>query len=707
MVNSNLQNFIQDISSIDFFDGNLSNVESALSQALVSIQTISEYKPLPIAPFSEPANLNNLVGDLWNQSYQTLYTKAGLLDQLYTNTAITNNLLNSSIQDITANLVSLNNKLNTSINPTKTSTTYYYVTESFTSLNNINQSLTTGLVDTDFGIASLTPTSTQNVTNFDFSVDTSQTNGIPGCNLLVLDLQAVGTTTSDPQPVLSTENTKDIGNMFDGDSTTKLEVERNIIYQLQPLSTVSYNSNVSSTSERSFYYKQDGLVQDVIQVTDDYDWQVVVQWPNSTSTNSGDTVPVADFVTLDSNGNIPSNFDPSVQFVFNLKFTVPTSFSTITLSPYSRDASQPIIAESIIAQTSDNQYYTIADTLQLTNQKTYTTLQQDINKNIGNSTVGVVLYNPTNKPVSNINFKFKCLGAPAQLAHPFNAVNYQEQSTRHTLFISSTDTWSQWGRTPVNTTPPQLVSQLATPNLLGSVSTSNLNSLASILSTSNSNKSTSNLLNTLTQLAGISQINQTTASLNNLANAFSANSSSSQSSNQTVSNVSTALGKAGGLLSQVSAVIGAVQTVSQLVQSAFSFNHSQTVLNSDAGYDIFSGLRASVGFSDMSINQDVYSGSQSIVSGRRTFDEPVSTVYLYSVENVPTSWSSGSWINYSISVDGTNWLPIMKTTGASWSNGVNLATPSANIYFKVDLTFNQSDTLHSPAVDHITLIGKP
>ncbi len=70
----------------------------------------------------------------------------------------------------------------------KENTNFYWISDSFNNNLFVDKSSTTILVDTDYGQVKLTPVTLEVINDFEISVDRENSRGIPGCNLLILNL---------------------------------------------------------------------------------------------------------------------------------------------------------------------------------------------------------------------------------------------------------------------------------------------------------------------------------------------------------------------------------------------------------------------------------------------------------------------------------------------------------------------------------------
>lgn len=677
---------LDQLNHVDLTDGNINNIEAGLYLALKNLGSTPKYSPDPIAPLAEPLNLNDLVGPSFTQSYNILQSQANRVDNAYQAVSELNNLIKSSLDTIEKNISNAVNSIQTVKNRLRDASSYYWITESFNNTSNIDTQRSTAFVDTDFGDVRLVPANSESIGNFTLTVQQDQLspNTLPGANLYIQSVTN-NSTTSDPSVTLITENTYDLGNILDGDPHTKFECERNFIQKNQNLLLLG----------RSYYADPSGKLLDVSVVTKDLDFTLVVNWPNSGVVNTGVKQRLAEYVDT-----FPSNDLGKVVFSFNVVFDSPTIFSTLNLAPFSRDGAD-ISVDSIIAQTEDGQYFTLAKNISLFTGNTFNTLQTTINSKTGTQSVGTIFYNPSNKPIVSINIKLSSLPLQSTtlLSHPFSDEYVQQHTVRHYLLFSSADNSYWWKRLPVNSTPVQIQSQSTNPKLFGSTATS-------ILST----------LLTAGQASKVIIIANPGASGSVIGKAVGGAAGSIAGQAQTLqgqSNITKLLGSAGGTLGVVGGFlakavpyVGAAMLLSDII-SGFGADTTRTVLKVDNGYDVFKGWRSSLGLTELAISREQYSGSGEIYSTLRQFLVPCSRIALYVEENIPQAWGPGQWLQYFISVDGSNWIPIDKASGSDFSKAVVLDTPTQNIYFKAILTSNSGDTYKSPILNHYTLQGLP
>ena len=612
--------------------------------------------------------------------------QAGRIDNAYQATSDLNNTIKASLDTLEKNILNLGDSMQAIKNRLKDVNTYYWIVESFNNTSNVDTNRSTAFVDTDYGDVRLVPLSNESISNFTLSVQQEETIGLPGANLLVAHVGA-GSADSEPKVTLITENTYDLGNVLDGDPQTKFECERNFILAKQKALKLGHA------------YKSDdtGQIIDVAAVTNDLDFKIVVKWPDGNVVGDGIATRLADYVDVDPSTTSKNN----VEFCFNIVFDAPTFISTLRLAPFSRNNAS-INVERIIVQTEDGQYFNLAKNISLTDGNSFTALQAAVNKRTGSQSVGTLFYSPTNKAIVNMNIKLSSPPVQAYLSHPFVDAHMQRRSERHYVFFSSVDYYDWWERHPVNSTPVEIDSQVTNPKLLGSTATQILGILLGAGQSAASVGSAGNIS------AGQAAVGGVAGALGGLASSPLVNQAIQLGAAKSLigSLGGGVFGGVGGFLAKAVPYVGALLLLSDII-GGFGFSKTFTDLEDVKGYDVFYGWRAAVGISDLSVGRETYIGTGEIYSTKRQFLVPVTRIGLYVEENIPSDWGSGDWVQYFISVDGNNWMPIDKTSGSDFSKALVLSSPSQDVYFKAILTANGSDIYRSPILNHYTLQGLP
>jgi len=136
-----------------------------------------------------------------------------------------------------------------------------------------------------------------------------------------------------------------------------------------------------------------------------------------------------------------------------------------------------------------------------------------------------------------------------------------------------------------------------------------------------------------------------------------------------------AFGPAGAVLSQLPIVGDAFSGVASMI-----YNKQTQVLSSDLveGYDVFVGVRHAVSIRDVELLTRRYDETSVYVSKPFIFEKPVRSIVLTALDQVPASFSSGSWIKYYVSPNGRDWVSCEKDQAQ--------AVPDTNqVYVKVEL----------------------
>lgn len=426
-------------SQVDLNSADVNATETGIYSALTATLANTRWSAYPIAPLASPVNLSDLFGDMFNGANQEMQYHAQRIDNIYTNLVSINNVLKSGLSGIESTLTNAAATIQTLSSQTiNQAQAYYWVSDNFNSTAYINTSETTALIDTDYGQVSLNASSTTDITNFTISVDYVNTNGIPGCNLEVLDAVTNSDPSTPPQVTLNTSNTINLSNMFDNDPTTWFEIERNFIPPVQNM-----------TMQDRAWIAGNGQPEDVIAVTLNLDWLVTITWPNYTNDGpNGAGIPVAEF--LDST---KTTEDTSVNFIFTLTLSTPQQLSFINMLPYSRNG-ETIILNSIQVLVG-TQWFTIATNTVLGTNVNTTVLQNTILNQIGTQTTGSLFTVPTTQPVSQVkvNLSSTPVPVPYGMAHAFQDEEQSFRTQRNYLFFDSVDKWTAWGRIPISTTP--------------------------------------------------------------------------------------------------------------------------------------------------------------------------------------------------------------------------------------------------------------
>ena len=426
-------------SQIDLGSADINAIETGIYNALTATLANTRWSAYPIAPLASPVNLSDLFGDMFTGSQQEMLYHAQRIDNVYSNLVNINNVLKSRLSGVESVLTSASESIQALGSQTiNQAQAYFWVSDNFSSTSKINTTETTALIDTDYGQASLNATGTTRVTNLSVSVDYINTNGIPGCNLEVLDSISSSDPGKPPQVTLNTANTVNLSNMFDGDPTTWFEVERNFIPPVQNM-----------TMQNRAWISGNGLPENVISVTRNLDWLVTITWPNYINSGpKGLGVPIAEF--LDANKTVK---DTSVNFVFTITLAEPKQLSFINILPYSRNGETITLSSmQILVGT---QWFTIASNTALGTNANTTVLQSTILNQIGTQAVGSLYPIPTTQPVSQVKISLKStpVAAPFGLAHTFQDEEQSYRTQRNYLFFNTVDKWTAWGRIPISTNP--------------------------------------------------------------------------------------------------------------------------------------------------------------------------------------------------------------------------------------------------------------
>ena len=137
-----------------------------------------------------------------------------------------------------------------------------------------------------------------------------------------------------------------------------------------------------------------------------------------------------------------------------------------------------------------------------------------------------------------------------------------------------------------------------------------------------------------------------------------------------------AFGPVGAILSQIPVIGDAFAGVASLF-----YNKKTEVLSSKMleAYDVFRGIRHAVSIKDVQLLSRRYKQNSVYVSKPFVFSEPVRSLTLSVLSNVPREFSSGQWLRYYVSVNGEDWIECENDKTVSIS-------PSKEVYVKIELS---------------------
>lgn len=685
---------------IDAGSADVSTIEREILHVLARARRTERWHPAPIAPFSEPADLDQLVGDLLFGARGAIAAQVARLDSLYGSLSKVNNTLLAELEAAERLAVEATDAIQgLSALVEEEGEQYVWVSDSFNTMAKVDQAKTTALVDTDFGQAGLPPSELEVVQGFSIKVDQSETKGIPGANLLVLNIKEVGNPQNEPAVTVEDTAGSDLAALYDQDPTTWFEIERNFIPPKQRL----------SRRGRAYFSDQTGALEDVVEVTADLDWKVDVHWPGASEPQKG--VPLAEFKDI-AGRETGVDLDTEARLVFDIELAAPQSLTHLRLLPMVRPDQPPARVESIEVFT-DGQGILLARNVELSTTKSSTSrLEREILRRTGSQNTGGLFTIPTSRNIEKIRVTLVSKAEPARfgLAHPFREKQVQTKTTRKFLGISNVSRKRRWFRIPVSETPATLRVREQRPNLLGAA-TPLVNTLWTL------GGGLEGLLRpgrgldpTKPVPSGVHPI-ANAANLINLANARQANPISALAgaigTKGSLGGLGKALGAAGSFLGKALPVVGGAMLVHDLAKNLFGTRREKKTLKVIDGHDVFKGHRAAVALRDVTLQRINYSGGAELVSTWLSFPVPVSKIGLFVEEDIPEEWPAGGWISYYLSLDGTNWVEINTTGQSSLDQAFVPDEPTDGAYFKAVFRGNPDDPSANAYLKHFALQGLP
>jgi hypothetical protein len=689
------------ITYVDLSTVNVLEIEQQLYQVLAKSQGHQIWRPQPIAPLSEPSNLQELVGDHLNGAQQEIFYQTQRTDNIYRWVNETNNSLTIQLESAEKLTTEASNAIqDIVVVASQDHQFFYWISETFNNTQFIDPLNTQALLDTDHGLVALSPEKVENVQDVTLEILHDETKGIPGCNLLIIDRGNAGGPEKEPEPILERSSNTDFGNVLDADPNTWFEIERNFIPPKQKLSRFG----------RAFVQNTAGQEMDVVQVTADLDWRAYVQWWDTQNVDSGADgkgVQLAEFKSIEDSTITQNNlsytqtggYDNRSCLAFSIKYNNPQPLSYVSIVPYMRSG-QKLKVDSITAYAQDLAINIAQNVEASPTSNTLTLLNQDILRRTGAQTVGGLYAIPTNRDITKIEVRLSGdpYKAPYGLGHPFQE---QLEATRHeqrVVFFSIVSHEETWSRIALNQTPRQIIADFSAPKLFGSLP----QDLFSLLGLGdNLFGQLRTIQNTTQQVGGgiadlLNSIGQTKAATDVLKGAGKAGGA-----------LGGLLGGLGGFLGKALPVVGGILAIGDVVSTLFGSHTDSAVIETRKGTDIFDGWRSSVGLRSLATLRIKFASVSQVQSVQRQFQGPVKKIGLFAEELIPVGWGPGDWISYFISVDGQNWTQVSKTTDATLDGGIVLEQPTDLIYFKIILRGNSSDPFTSPQCKHIALQGLP
>ena len=316
------------LSEVDQNNADVLHVEQSIYRAIALANSDRRWTPRPIAPLAEPADLNALVGDDMNGATAEARFQAGRIDTLYISLNRVANTIKAQMDTVEKSVTDASTELQDVLQQSGAeSKQYLWVADSFNNSTFVDNSKSTALVDTDYGMATLGLQDFRSIDNFSMGVDLSETRGIPGCNMLVLDEPFTGTDVKEPQVLTESADTLSLGNLTDSDPSTWFEIERNFVAPKQKLKMFG----------RAWHYSEAGEEKDVWTALGGLDWDVFVQWGTlPVDQGIGDKgIPIAEWLDLDQElqaGADPSKF--AVRLALEVVLDSPTQITALKLTPF-------------------------------------------------------------------------------------------------------------------------------------------------------------------------------------------------------------------------------------------------------------------------------------------------------------------------------------------------------------------------------------
>jgi hypothetical protein len=678
------------LKNIDFNSPFVSESELAIIQALskhVNRET-NKLTPPPIAPLADPVNIGELVDDSIQYSIQEIESLAQKVDSLYSDLSNTNNSYMADIESAEKTILETTDAVqNITALTQDQDSNYLWVSDSFNTNSYVDLDKSTTLVDTDMGNTSLGVQEFYSIPNVTVDLERDGLVGIPGCNLLALDSKSLSNIDVEPSPTLEKTEVKDLAGLADNNNQTWFEIERNLVPLNQPVRRAG----------RAWVYNLGANKENVKAITSDYDWKATIVYPDGFVDAGPDKAGTYVVEWLEDNVNPLNSATYNAKLEVKMTLLTPQPVSEVKIVPFIRSNQGQMALETLYIVT-DGQTIPIARNVDLTVQaKSTKTLQKEILRRTGSSSIGAVFTVPTNRDISEIKMVFS--GKPYQvttgLAHQFSEEFVEKRTVRKYGLFSSVDRRKAWERKPTTEETPTISVESKQLNLLGSTQPF-FNSIYELGGGTNSilNGDSGNILTSLSNLPG-------------LAPRIVAGRGRYGLPELQQSKVGAALGKAGAFLSKVTPYIGAGLAVVDLIKNAFGTSKTIKTLEKVTGYDIFSGFRSYVAIRDITLTRSVYSTVSEVLSKKRSFSRPVRLVGLIVDYTVPSEWGQGDWISFYLSTDGTNWSPVIPLSDTTLESSFQLEKPSQDIYFKAVLKGNPDDPFRSPYLNHYTLQGVP
>lgn len=687
--NNKAENIRKWLDTVDLESADILQVEREIYAALAKSNRKSSWLSVPVAPLAEPVDLNALVGDLFNGAQEEIKSHAIRLDDYYQLLSDINNTLKSELDSVEKIVIQATDDIqDISIVVGDENRNFFWVSDSFNSNSYVDASVSTCLVDTDYGLTTLGPTQLEAITAYEASIDREVTNGIPGSNLYIINSGKFGLVDKEPEPILEKTDTRNFGSLFDLDQSSWFEVERNFIPQKQKV----------KIQGRAYLFSESGEEKDIKEITSNYDWRAVIDWPDGYQDGGPDGKgrELVEWRNLETENSVAfssastaaldnKNIDPTVKLAFNLSLNSPTALSSIKILPFLREDSSPIIIDTLEI-TADGSNILVAKDLELGSNKSTTKLQREILRRTGVQLTGSLLSFPTDRAISNIRVVLSSKPAPVKLgfAHIFQDILTEYRTERNHVLWRSVNKWKEWSRRPFNQNVPKITSSYTKPGIVGS-----------LMGVANSAYILGKVFNSVQTDRNTSAISNAAGSIGGVVSALNA------------AKIGGTLGSIGSWLGKAVPVVGAILALDQLVGGFFSIDKSSQVLEGRVGYDVFKGYRSAIGIRDLTLIKTKYASESIVQSVRREFPGLVNKIGLFVDDLIPEHWGPGDWITYFLSTDGITWKSVPKLTDSTLEKSLVLIEPTKSIFFKAVLKGNNADPYHSPQLKHYAIQGLP
>jgi hypothetical protein len=639
------------LQDVNFSNADTVDLQSQLLSAAKNADKQPDWYWRGFNPLVDAFNVTELVEEPLINSKVCIESLASDLDAILPELSSLNNFMQSDFDTTDRHLAEVAEALNGVLLAKKQTTAdSLWVHDSFNNKSKVGPT-TTCFVDSDKGRLSLTPSTYKTVGNIDINVDSSTLNGIPGCNMLALDIKYTNQNT-EPVPTLEKSGLTNLSNMTDGNNLTWFELERNFVPKTQPLRRIG----------RSWVTEPGAPTQDVNAATAGYDWDVEVAFSDSTDKKKE---KYATFVS-EVISSINSTYDTSC--TLRISLAAPQALSYINIVPFLRSNYPNTILESLSVITSDREV-PIASEVDLGNENLVSKSESKLYSRP--TTDGSLFVVPTTDVVKEIVVKLRGVPAPVvtKLAHKYREEEIAQRTQRNYLFIPSVSHSTYWNRKPSQDTPSVASITRNSPSLLGNLQPA-INTVQSLYQTLGVG---SNILPNSNQIPVGVDLSKILGS-------------------KTSGQVLDFLGKANTYLV-------AAQVVSEVVSNAFAVETTKQLLTEKKGYDLFAGYRSYVAIRDISLLTTQYNQVGEFTSIKHVLSKPVTNLKLSAGVDVPGFWGAGDWVTFSISTDGLSWQNVVL------DNTISLSSPTDSVFVRVKLKGNPTDASHSPFVTHYSVQG--